>query len=223
MTVKLASRVACLTSTLVLVASFSNAALLLSFARVFPGDFSPDGAAQDSFIGSSSANASLISNFGGSTFSGEARSSSEFGVMRAFVTTTMTNFQPQSFRSICTPDPNHFCGQDPVAASSGFEDTLTISGGTGVGFLGLGFDVTGTTDVTTTSSDSIQGAQGALSVFDGSFQNGTFLFGPGFFNSTTVVGAVPFIYGTPFTFSVSERRRRVMKSMSMLFSSLRFA
>ena len=122
--------------------------------------------------------------------------------MRAFVTTTMTNFQPQSFRSICTPDPNHFCGQDPVAASSGFEDTLTISGGTGVGFLGLGFDVTGTTDVTTTSSDSIQGAQGALSVFDGSFQNGTFLFGPGFFNSTTVVGAVPFIYGTPFTFSV---------------------
>jgi hypothetical protein len=200
MTIKSAATVAGLLSAVLLLAPLANAGSVFNFADVFPGVFSPDAPAQDGGFGAASANASLTSNFGGSTFSGAARASADFGVMRTFVTTTMTNFQPQSFFSPCTFDPSILCGRDPVDADSGFEDTLTITGGTGSAFLGLGFDVTGSAIWTTTAGDAF--TQGALSVFQGTVSTGTFAFGEGFTGSTTVAGSIPFTYGTPFTFSV---------------------
>lgn len=179
---------------------------IFSIAEVFPGNFSPEAPVLEGGFGAATASASLNSSFGTSTFYGEAAASADFGRVAVSSAAEIVSYLPSSY---------FLAGGDPAAAIAGFEDTLTITGGTGDNILYLNFLITGRTDVVTTLPNppgDVGGPvpQGVFAVFDGPAFGPSSLVGFGNFSSFpggathagNVEALLPFTYGTPFDFSV---------------------
>ena len=191
----------CLFLVPIAVATQAHGAEIFSFANVYPGDFSPDGIAIDGGSGVAMSSVSLVSNFGSSTFSGDASASTSYLEFSGRASASLTNFAPRSYYSPCSFDPTVACGHFAAIAEAGFTDTLTITGGTGGAFLGLGFDITGTTSLSSTLSPP--NAEAIATIIGTAGQS----FDPAVFFQTFVgddsfIGTIPFVFGVPLTFSV---------------------
>ena len=139
---------------------------------------------------------------GDSSFDGLAKAAADFGLLRTYVTVTLTNYQSESYAEQC--GPFQFCetsGGDPVNADASFFDTITINGGTGTGWARFYFTVDGNTDLTT-GLDAFTTSQGALLVQAGS----DYVLNAGFRSGTThlLSDLFQFTYGVPFTLFVQD-------------------
>lgn len=184
------------------LASPARSSELFAFADVFPGYFSPDAPSTDGAFGQTNASASLTSNFGSSTFSGAASASVSFTELAGRASADLTNFAPQSFAEPCSFDPSVACSRNPASAEAGYTDTVTIRGGMGDAFLGLGFDVSGTSSVSSTLVPAFDATAGAtlLGIAGQPFEAPVF---QGHFSGDgQLVGLLPFTFDVPLTFSI---------------------
>lgn len=180
----------------------ARSAELVAFADVFPGIFSPDVVPfpVDGGFGQTSAQADVVSTFGSSSFSANARANSSFGQLSTFASAMASNYAPQSFFQPCAFDPNVACGRLAAGADAGFNDTLTITGGTGDAYLGLGWDISGSSSASSTGGlQSFNlGVGGRLSLWAGPTFNAPD-FQASFMSDTSLIGVLPFTFGDPLT------------------------
>lgn len=182
--------------------TFSAAAALLLFAccparaslstqvTFAPGAHSPD--AVQVIDGEGTASGTLTSNFGSSRYNAAGTAIAEYGVLKAYAQVALENYLPNSYHS-------EGCGfgcylNDPVYATAAFTDSLTITGGSGTGYLLITLDVDGTTEKTSDLGvfSTVQG--GAIVYGDGDVVLNAGFFGGSYsFNSQMI----PFTYGVP--------------------------
>jgi hypothetical protein len=195
-----------------LVSGMAHAtATVFNSVTVSAGVNSPDANVSD--YGNGPVSADLTSNFGSSTFTGSAQSTSSYGSIKSSVSVSITDYDPESYVTTGTncgiytycgagSDGNTILGiVDPVSAYSSIQDTLTISDAskTGqTGYIDLMFAVTGTSTLNNTSNLDYNGpgAQGTLTVY----RDAQFINSWGFTGDTSVTSNLfSFTYGTPFT------------------------
>lgn len=144
---------------------------------------------------------SVSSTFGGSSFVGIVSASSGYGVLGAFASAAITDY-PAGDHFLHKTSTGDLIGQSAARAVARFKDTLTLSGGSGNAFLGLEFNVTGSSSVT--SGGFPTDTWGYLRIYDPS--DPTTLFGFGDFGGdTTVTAMIPFTFDQPFSYGVLLR------------------
>lgn len=189
------------------------APFMISYASVDAGVFSPSTPVSN--LGETGASANLISNFGTSTFSGQALAQSSYGLMKNFAQVEITNYSPESFTSIC--GPNSLCGpgggpvRQPAVGGNIQSDQFTITGGSGSGYLRITFSVSGETSLSTnvTTDPANWGppiAQGTLTLYSGVYGIGASIVSAwGYTDDATFVSAlIPFTYGVAFDLSLAS-------------------
>jgi hypothetical protein len=158
----------------------SAAPVLLSSVTVDPGG-SASATSQFDLGGTGPRDTGLLT-VSSTGFSGSARSVADFGVLKNFATATLTNYSAGSYGM----------SRDAARASSIVSDSVTITGGTGIGYLKLVFDITGSTSL---SGDLglLDGAiaQGQLSIYAKPFPgSGTPVNSWGFTGLTTLTSSL---------------------------------
>lgn len=183
-------------AALLLFASFPAWATLSTQVTLAPGAHSPD--ATQFISGTGTATGTLTSNFGDSSYHATGTAIADYGVLKAYAQVALENYLPNSYHS-------EGCGgfgcylNDPVYTTAEFTDSLTITGGTGTGYLVVTLDVDGTTEKTSDLGvfSTVQG--GATVYGDGDVALNTGFFGGIYtFNSQVI----PFTYGVPILLRV---------------------
>ncbi len=168
-----------------------------AWAEVYPGIMSPLGIIFDfneSFVGPSSASASLDTSFDGSRYDGNVSAESDFGVLSAFASVELTDYPAGSYwEQNSGLHPRH-----PAIVHSDFSDRLTFSGGSGVAYAALGFSVDGSTSLSTSLSATPPArASGQLIVSD---ENSSELAEERFYGPGELTAQLQFTYGVPVAF-----------------------
>lgn len=178
---------------------------LFSSVTVDPGVVSPDGPFSNfSYLGSATssdvANASVAgtSAFGtSSSFSGSAIATATFGTLKSTAEATMDNYVGKNFF-------DGTLSYNPASAYSVFGDSLTITGGTGTGYLVLDFAISGSTSWSGTAPNGYAGAQGILSVYRNQEIFGNLVGSTGFVDDVSYsTPGVSFTFGSSLLFNVS--------------------
>lgn len=181
---------------LLLFASCPAWASLSTQVTLAPGAHSPD--APEFIFGTDTAEGSLTSTFGGSSYQATGTAIAGYGVLKTYAQLTLENYLPNSYHA-------EGCGfgcylNDPIYVTAEFTDFLTISGGSGTGYLVVSMGVDGTTE-STSDLGMYTTVQGGMSLY----ADGQIALNQGFYGGdyTFASQVIPFTYGVPLELRVS--------------------